>query len=156
MPTKILKSLFILVPFVVVLALFVIKNRVDNQTVQPETNNAEVLSESAENLNDQVSPVTLTVMLENLEQLTFSKVITDQVSASAWLKTVDQENETLQIAFTEFSFGEFVSGINGIAPASNEAFWSFNVNGKASEVGVSDYHVQPGDKLEFKLEKILP
>jgi len=156
MPTKILKSLLVVVPFIIVLALFAVRNRIDNQTVQPEINNAEVLSESAENLDDQAAPVTLTVKLENSQQLTFSKVITDSISASAWLKMVDQENENLQIAFTEFSFGEFVSGINGTAPASSEAFWSFNVNGKASEVGVSEYQVLPGDKLEFKLEKILP
>ena len=52
------------------------------------------------------------------------------------------------IAYTQYSFGVFVTGINGVNTSGNQ-FWEFKVNGQSSSVGVSDYICNNGDKLEF-------
>lgn len=54
----------------------------------------------------------------------------------------------------QFSFGEMVTGIDGVSPDPNKAFWSFYVNGKMSDVGASTYVTKSSDVIEWKLEEI--
>ena len=46
--------------------------------------------------------------------------------------------------------GKFVTDIDGVK-ADGSHYWSFNVNGKLSEVGASQYTTKNGDKIEWKL-----
>ncbi len=61
---------------------------------------------------------------------------------------------------TSFSFksqyysglGYFIKEING-KPNGNGAYWTLYVNGKYSNVGASQYKLQPSDSVEWKYEK---
>jgi hypothetical protein len=47
-------------------------------------------------------------------------------------------------------YGVFISGFNGIVASGNQYF-EFKVNGVSSNVGVSSYKCNDGDKLDFVL-----
>ena len=49
--------------------------------------------------------------------------------------------------------GIFVTSIDGVT-ADSKHFWEFYVNNKSSNVGVSSYTLQDGDKIEWKLNII--
>lgn len=78
-----------------------------------------------------------------------TKSVSVEEGGTAWdvLKTaVGEEN----IEYKDYGgdMGIFVSGINEVKPEGNK-FWLFKVNGEGSDVGVSAYKVQVGDRLEF-------
>lgn len=50
-------------------------------------------------------------------------------------------------------FGEFVTGINGKAAASNQ-FWAFYVNDQMASVGAGSYTTNSSEKITWKLEQI--
>ncbi len=52
--------------------------------------------------------------------------------------------------------GFFVEEINGVKnnPRDN-TFWIYYINGKAAEVGISNYHLKPNDIITWKYEKSL-
>ena len=72
------------------------------------------------------------------------------------LQKLQGENVTFTFVYQQYDFGAFVTGINGYVPSSAEAFWEFKINGESSMVGISDYTVQPSDKIEFVLTNIDP
>lgn len=88
------------------------------------------------------------VVEENQEQVFFYEGV-EGVDAMSLLK------EKFEVETEDFGsgIGEFVSSIEGIAPARDE-FWIFIVNGETSNVGASQYVTKIGDRLEWKLEKI--
>ena len=47
--------------------------------------------------------------------------------------------------------GQFVNEINGVK-AENGKYWILYVNEKEAEVGASDYKLEGGEKIEWKLE----
>lgn len=73
-------------------------------------------------------------------------------SAFDVVQRLDQENDSFAFTFDEFDFGVFITEINGVIADDTKEFWSFEVNGETSEVGISDYVVQPEDTLSFKIE----
>jgi hypothetical protein len=50
-----------------------------------------------------------------------------------------------------YSFGYFVSSINGVA-GNGPKYWTLFVNGKESSVGASSYITKSSDKITWKLE----
>lgn len=47
----------------------------------------------------------------------------------------------------------YVISINGKqALSSNKEYWAFYINGKLADVGAGSYKLQPGDKIEWKVE----
>jgi hypothetical protein len=68
------------------------------------------------------------------------------------LQRLDEENSEFSFAYDEFDFGVCVTEINGLIADDTKEFWSFEVNGEASEVGVSDHIVQSDDTLSFTIE----
>jgi hypothetical protein len=55
------------------------------------------------------------------------------------------------IQYDSYSFGNFITGLNGIATDPNSQYYEFRVNGASSSVGVSDYVVGNNDQLDFVL-----
>jgi hypothetical protein len=53
---------------------------------------------------------------------------------------------------TYAGMGKFIEEINGIK-GSNDKYWIYYVNNKRAEVGVSNYQLNPGDVVSWKLEK---
>ena len=60
--------------------------------------------------------------------------------------------ENYNIETEEYSFGEMVVSINGVAAGEGE-FWAFYVDGEMSEVGAGELVTSDGQLLEWKLEK---
>lgn len=50
--------------------------------------------------------------------------------------------------------GEYVVSIDGIKENTGKNFWAFYVNAKQAKVGPTDYGLEEGDKIEWKLEDI--
>jgi hypothetical protein len=53
------------------------------------------------------------------------------------------------------SYGEFVTGINGIEANGKTEFWSFYVNGKMASEGAGTYKTTNGEKIEWRIEEVL-
>ncbi len=79
----------------------------------------------------------------------FSQDETAEVS----LQDVDKASEKIEVKTVESSLGAIITEVNGYKPTSKE-FWEFKVNGQQSSVGVSEYLLIPGDKLELALSSI--
>ncbi|PIR68838.1 hypothetical protein COX93_01375 [Candidatus Nomurabacteria bacterium CG_4_10_14_0_2_um_filter_30_12] len=54
---------------------------------------------------------------------------------------------------TYSGMGKLIEEINGIKP-NNEKYWIYYVNNKKANIGISDYKINPGDVVSWKLEKI--
>lgn len=52
------------------------------------------------------------------------------------------------------SFGEFVTGINGLVADSAKEYWAFYVNGAYASEGAGTYIQKSGDVIEWKLEEL--
>jgi hypothetical protein len=80
-----------------------------------------------------------------------AKTVRLPTGSTAWdaiTAAVGPEN----VKFTDYggSLGVFINGFYGVVPAGN-AYWEFGVNGKSSDVGVSQYIVQDRDVIEFHI-----
>lgn len=74
-----------------------------------------------------------------------------EVGESAWEATKKALGiENLQYTDYGGDLGIFIIGFNGVAAAGNQ-YYEFRVNGVSSNVGVSSYICNKGDKLEFIL-----
>ena len=66
-------------------------------------------------------------------------------------------SETSRWSFQGKSFGDlgfFVEEINGVSQDhSQQMYWIYSINGKKSQVGVSQYKLQPGDIISWTYEK---
>jgi hypothetical protein len=63
-----------------------------------------------------------------------------------------QMSDGLEFEATDYgpSLGYFVQSISG--RRGDDEYWSFYVNGDLAKVGVSSYVLDPGDKVEWRLE----
>lgn len=77
-----------------------------------------------------------------------------QVSGSETALQLLKSGHQVQTKDFGKDLGEFVESIDGIKPGKDR-FWAFYINGRSSSVGASSYAPKAGDRLEWKLEKIL-
>lgn len=75
-------------------------------------------------------------------------------SAFDVMKSLQGEGEDFSFSYEESDFGAFITSINNYHPDIADSFWAFLINGEMSMVGVSDYQVNDGDELGFKVEKV--
>ena len=47
--------------------------------------------------------------------------------------------------------GKFVEEINGLKSSQNK-YWIYYINGKEANVGISNYKINPGDVVSWKLK----
>ena len=122
---------------VALLILFILANGcLQTQTVQ------------SNNLSETVS-VELNVVGDQ-NQVILNQTIQVQKGTNAF----DALNQNIQIEYQDYSFGKFITGINGLKADSSKEYWAFYVNNQYSSAGVQDFIIQEPVKLEFRLEKI--
>lgn len=63
------------------------------------------------------------------------------------------EKEDKEIQYDEYDFGNYVTGIGDVLETNTHS-WSFNVNGKAADVGASSFEVENGDNVLFALRDL--
>ncbi|MDP3964529.1 MAG: DUF4430 domain-containing protein [bacterium] len=54
----------------------------------------------------------------------------------------------------EYDFGVLVEKIGSLANGTADGYWIFYVNGEQAAVGVGQYTVRSGDRIEFVFEKL--
>lgn len=59
--------------------------------------------------------------------------------------------KSYQVETKDTSFGEMVTSINSKKAQDNE-YWEFQINGKSSEIGASQYITKPEDSLSWVLK----
>lgn len=62
--------------------------------------------------------------------------------------------ELTEVTTDTASFGEFVTGINGLEADSSSQYWSFYVDGDYASEGAGTYQSSNGEKLEWRLEEL--
>lgn len=61
----------------------------------------------------------------------------------------------IALEYTEYEIGIFIDAIGGIWNDKKEKkYWMYYINGEKAKLGVSKQVVKPGDKIEFKFEKV--
>ena len=69
-----------------------------------------------------------------------------------FLRRLMKENpDNFSFATKSYSFGEMLLTVNSKQADETKEFWELKVNGKQSEVGISDLVLKNGDVLEFNL-----
>ncbi|MFD1173513.1 DUF4430 domain-containing protein [Oceanobacillus picturae] len=63
------------------------------------------------------------------------------------------EKKDKEIQYDEYDFGNYVTGIGDVLETNTHS-WSFNVNGKAADVGASSFEVENGDNVLFALRDL--
>ncbi|OGY83698.1 MAG: hypothetical protein A3F54_04925 [Candidatus Kerfeldbacteria bacterium RIFCSPHIGHO2_12_FULL_48_17] len=97
-------------------------------------------------VNAQTGDTTLSI-----DGTVYTRTNTEGVTVLALLEDVaTAEGITLDIK--EFSGGKFVNGIGDKNSDSGEGYWIYYVNGQPASVGVAEYVLRKGDKVEFKFE----
>ncbi len=117
-----------------------------------------VYSQTRPALNQQIAGVAVKQQVvklhadDNAGHISDLDVIYQQgESAYQLMSRADQQSDRIAFNFKEFSFGKYLAGVNGVDADEKSQFWEFDINGRESQVGVSDYTVQPGDTLGFIL-----
>ncbi len=147
------KNIILIVLFIALLAVFagqlILKQ-------QPSLNLKNVLDRSAF-IPQAVSPTVTPAILEQFVSIDFgdgSKIsgeVMAQTAYDALQKVASGKNYTVE--FKEYKFGLMVESI-GQKKNSNEFAWMYSVNGKPGQIAADRYVVYPGDKVEWKYEKI--
>jgi len=130
-----------------------------------EENKDDVLGESGEQMIEE-SEVYVAVradcsdyeegsFLENGKKLEKYCVLHEEdKNAFDVLKKLADEDEDFSFDYDESEFGVFINSLNNYHPDIESRFWAFYVNGEMSIVGVSDYMVNKGDELGFRVEEV--
>ncbi|MEO8065416.1 MAG: DUF4430 domain-containing protein [Candidatus Doudnabacteria bacterium] len=58
-----------------------------------------------------------------------------------------------RVEATHYSFGDMVSGIDGVSPDSKH-FWAMYVNGQFSQVGASAYVTKSTDMIKWEIDAV--
>lgn len=59
-----------------------------------------------------------------------------------------------QVDATHYSFGDLVTGIDGLKPDSKH-FWALYVNGQFSQVGASAYVTKSTDQIKWEVDAVV-
>lgn len=107
-------------------------------------------------LNENDKPQTKkTVQTQTVQKLTVSEDKKTVSYEGQTGKTALEILQTLAEVKTEASsFGDFVSGINGVDADSSKEYWSFYVNGAYASEGAGTYQTKDGEKIEWRLEQL--
>lgn len=123
---------------------------------QPSLNLKEVLDRSAI-IPKSVSPTLAPAISSQVISIDFGdgKKISDEVMAQTAFGALQKlaSGKNYEIEFKEYKYGLIVEKI-GEKKNSAEFAWMYFVNGKAAQIAADRYVVYPGDKIEWKYEKM--
>ncbi|HUD20795.1 MAG TPA: DUF4430 domain-containing protein [Candidatus Saccharimonadales bacterium] len=93
--------------------------------------------------------------------LSSHKATATQVQPSDIVALDGQDNVTAlnllkashQVQTEQTSLGEYITGIDGVTPNSNQ-FWAFYVNGQMADVGADSYVTKSTDRIVFSLQNL--
>lgn len=92
---------------------------------------------------------------ETTEAITFNEEGTAVTYGGKEGETALQTLESLTTVSTEeSSFGDFVTGINGVFADSTTQYWAFYANGQVANEGAGTYQAHAGDTFEWRLEDL--
>ncbi len=66
---------------------------------------------------------------------------------------LDLLKQTHVVEVKNYSFGDLVTGIDGVSPDANH-FWAMYVNGEFSQVGASAYITKSSDQIKWQIEEV--
>jgi hypothetical protein len=79
------------------------------------------------------------------------KYVNDEKGIDFLRRLMKENPDNFSFATKSYSFGEMLLTINSKQADETKEFWELKVNGKQSEVGISDLVLKNGDVLEFNL-----
>lgn len=94
------------------------------------------------------SAVTIMALDETGEKVLDAQAVQIEEGDTAWDVL---EKAGAELDYDEYSFGNLLKGINGVAPDYDQdgKFWAFIVNGSFAQEGASSYKVNHGDHITF-------
>ena len=86
-----------------------------------------------------------------INEVSYKESITEQISVYDFMQKLQAEGK---INFKDKNYsgmGKFVEEINGLKSSQNK-YWIYYINGKEANVGISNYKINPGDVVSWKLK----
>ena len=108
---------------------------------------------SAEKISSE-DAISIKISTNSAEDEQYALQYKESETVINFLNRLSNSNTNFKFQTESFSFGDMNISINDITPDTNKQFWAFKVNGKDSDVGVSQYIIQKNDLLEFSLTDI--
>jgi hypothetical protein len=105
------------------------------------------------NTTDNIHIFSLEIVSTDNTVSTYQVPYTSGSTLATVLAKLSQDSDDFTIETDTSSMGEFVISINGIKANTETEFWSMQVNGIDSPVGISGYVPMPGDRITFTLTK---
>lgn len=103
-----------------------------------------------EKINTQQTNTTGAFLEINGEK--YQTEIKDGISVYDFMDKLRSEGKINFVAKNYIGIGQFIEEINGIRGNGDE-YWIYYVNGKKSDVGVSDYKIKTGDIVSWNYSK---
>ena len=69
------------------------------------------------------------------------------------LSILTQLRQVAQVETQTSSYGEYVTGINGLQGGTDGKYWTYYIDGKLATVGAASYTSIGGERVEWKFEK---
>jgi hypothetical protein len=120
-------------------------------TKSPKKTNQIKVKEEINKTNASPETITTTLIIENTK---YEENIPPNNSVYTLIKKIADEGK-IKIIFKDFGsdLGYLVQSINGIANNQKEnKNWIYYINGKKAQIGISNYHLNPGDTITWKYE----
>jgi len=112
-------------------------------------------SQGAQESTENSQAITQVQVAEKKPEITISedeKTVSYQGQAGSTALEILKSG--LDVTVEDSSFGEFVTGINGVEADSSKEYWSFYVDGDYAPEGAGTYQTTDGEQIEWKLEQL--
>ncbi|HEY4600249.1 MAG TPA: DUF4430 domain-containing protein [Cerasibacillus sp.] len=119
--------------------LFSQLNLLQHHVTQAESFDKAVMISAVDEHGEIVVPVTVVPVSD------------DETALGAWL--AGAEKLGIDVDYTDTEYGAFIQAIAG-KDGADQFFWSFVVNGKSADTGISSYEVNHGDHLMLALRDL--
>jgi len=141
------KTLWALYSLIIVIALSLVGVYLISSSDKSDNKNSK-------NENQNVLSQTTSKQVQiNVQDKNYDIEFQDGESVFDALKRLQTKDSTFKFEYKQYDFGAMISSMNEKTPDSSH-FWKFQVNGIDSAVGISDYKLKEGDKINFTLDEI--
>jgi drug/metabolite transporter (DMT)-like permease len=89
-------------------------------------------------------------MIMVTQTITYPEVQKKKITIQSGRTALDMLAGNATITTKKSSYGILIESINGHVNGTNNAFWTYSINGKDAPIGAAEYIVQDGDIIEWK------
>ncbi len=134
------KKLFLF--FLAAAGVIILSQLTNSKSTTPIPQNKAVITQT------EIKSASLLIDYGDDETAIYNLDVGDNTSVFSMLEEATRE-ENVPLQTKKYDFGVFVESINGKV-STGEMAWIYFVNGESGQVAADQYHITPGDTVEWK------